>query len=628
MLISELRRVASGATAYDRDAAMRAVETLRRTPGALVAVVELVVVPSRLPRAVVQQLIRLCMVGGRVPGRVVLRVLLALRSDKLAAARSVQVALARWATAAVVWLDTTPAERLAIALLAFHKLNIGYLAPHMAAVVFATAPPLFVRPWRVQWLAELAERFPADEHMAALRLAFHVVRPHDVPDPGRWVGQRVLAPDRRMLAAWGERAGSAVPPNSDVLERNAEFDKMMRWRQHHTGSAVDGPFGAREVAAALTAGSAAPNMAAIAAVLGDAPPASYVWLHYALASTPRDREAFAAWAVLAVSTAASAADFRKVAGRVLQALAASGGAVDVAAFRTVQPPAGAERWWWGAVAAVAGWWAPGAVDTWLQHLDGERDAYRRFASVLQWLTVLAQWVGRDSECVGRILVQLHDHSLRWLSPGCERRCGEYLVPLAVFSFVERHADQLPSTAVVPPAPLVYLMLVLAHPAVVNGVCGLLAAAKQHTQRDVPQRVLFNLYIMDACNLLWRNRAYEQVAGSAARGLMLPPVVVEQVARSVDQHRVEFRRTGDPSHHPAFAGMVAREVRQMEGDGPHHVGPLTPESVADMGVWIGGLEDVRARVLRRMGEHGMEGLARLLFSSLRSLLNRASGEGLA
>jgi centromere protein I len=142
---------------------------------------------------------------------------------------------------------------------------------------------------------------------------------------------------------------------------------------------------------------------------------------------------------------------------------------------------------------------------------------------------------------------------------------------------------------------------------------------------------FNGYVMDACNLFWRGRAFN-TADKNALGCLLPAEVFDGLERYTGSIRVEPRYTlaslFSLSFHPALAALSIEVLRNVEDreiaarseDGEdaiteRHAGPVTQRSLTllarDGGVELSWAE-YRLQVLNfcaRLGAGGLNDLIR-------------------
>ncbi|KAG6041253.1 hypothetical protein E4U41_005294 [Claviceps citrina] len=218
----------------------------------------------------------------------------------------------------------------------------------------------------------------------------------------------------------------------------------------------------------------------------------------------------------------------------------------------------------------------------------------------------------------------------------------------------------------PPSPLVYTFLFSNSLATVSRMCYILAVCKRGIETamatrpradpssaDGPHRVdshtydrsfvdLFNGYLMDMCNCLWRNRAFNDT-DTNARACTLSAATVRALAGyvlSVDR-ALALNSCFSLSHSPVLCYQSIERVRDLEDDAMRHDasirvrhgGPVTQSSLvrlANAGGMRLGWQDYRIEVLRNLADSGFPGVAELLKNAMtvlkRSMDGRLSIQG--
>ncbi|KID94198.1 Mis6 domain protein, partial [Metarhizium majus ARSEF 297] len=216
----------------------------------------------------------------------------------------------------------------------------------------------------------------------------------------------------------------------------------------------------------------------------------------------------------------------------------------------------------------------------------------------------------------------------------------------------------------PPSPLVYTFLFNNSLATVSRICFILACYKRGIETAVATRPrapatdaapridshtydrpfvnLFNGYIMDVCNLFWRNRGFNDT-DTNARACTLSPATVSALAAyavSVDR-ALPLTSFFSLSHSPVLCYQSIERVRDLEDDAMEHDGeirvrhggPVTQSTLTRLAN-AGGMklswQDYRIEVLKNLADNGFPGIAELLKNAMtvlkRSIDGRLSIQG--
>lgn len=195
---------------------------------------------------------------------------------------------------------------------------------------------------------------------------------------------------------------------------------------------------------------------------------------------------------------------------------------------------------------------------------------------------------------------------------------------------------------IPPPMLVYTLYFGPSLAVVSRLCGIVAiykraweaamlttspAARPLTRRERGQVAVFNGFLMDLCNCLWRGRAFS-TTDTNAQGCRIP----ESVKPALESHL----RAADPelslatvfglSHSPLLCLQSISYVRELEDAdaavGSRHAGPVTQTSLAAL-AYRGGLRlswpEYRVGVLGYLESRGFSGISELMYSTMKNLM---------
>ena len=153
--------------------------------------------------------------------------------------------------------------------------------------------------------------------------------------------------------------------------------------------------------------------------------------------------------------------------------------------------------------------------------------------------------------------------------------------------------------------------------------------------------LFNGFLMDLCNLLWRSRAFNTTDINAL-GCLVPETILSPL-------RIYLESVSPPqplpalfslSLHPALAALSIAAFRDLEDQyitggqsemdiddevRTRHAGPVSLRSLASLGANGGiklGWTDYRLEVLKWLGERGVDGVRELMFCTMKLLMTKS------
>ncbi|KAK4226522.1 centromere protein I [Podospora fimiseda] len=196
---------------------------------------------------------------------------------------------------------------------------------------------------------------------------------------------------------------------------------------------------------------------------------------------------------------------------------------------------------------------------------------------------------------------------------------------------------------VPPPLLVYLLHFSPSLAVLSRLCGILAIYKRAwelvmskslprnrslTKREREQINVFNGFLMDICNCLWRGRAFA-TSDLNAQGCRIPqavPRALEKYVKAVDSD-LDLGSIFTISYSPLLCLQAISFVREAEDNAADHLltrhaGPVTQGSLQQLGL-RGGLKmnwaEYRSGVLRYLEEKGMPGVPHLMYNTMKNLM---------
>jgi centromere protein I len=214
-----------------------------------------------------------------------------------------------------------------------------------------------------------------------------------------------------------------------------------------------------------------------------------------------------------------------------------------------------------------------------------------------------------------------------------------------------HPDILPHLRIaIPPRNLVYILQFGHCLAAFSRLCDIVATYKRSLETFVanstsirplshPEGVqvkMFNGFLMDICNSIWRGRAFNR-SDVNALGCNIPPVVVTalQAYLAAIETDAPLDSAFDFSHSPVICLQALSFVRDLEDteladvDGDlrvRHGGPVTPMSLT---TWQnrGGLvltwQEYRQGLLRHLEGQHFGGIAKLMFNTMKVLMQAKS-----
>ncbi|CUS11905.1 unnamed protein product [Tuber aestivum] len=208
--------------------------------------------------------------------------------------------------------------------------------------------------------------------------------------------------------------------------------------------------------------------------------------------------------------------------------------------------------------------------------------------------------------------------------------------------------------VLPPDQVVYYFVFSGDVMTLSRICGILSRYKRGFELSLRQAQSghsngageyprdyvnhFNGFLMDICNLVWRNRAFK-CGGSDSKqdqnalGCTLANNVVLSLQRAVDEREESLLTLFSLSHSAVLAQFSAECFRMLENSNDsemrrtRHAGPVTQKSLQLLAT-NGGLKitysDFRVAVLRALGKKGLGGIWDFMHSTMISLIQLTSG----
>ena len=197
--------------------------------------------------------------------------------------------------------------------------------------------------------------------------------------------------------------------------------------------------------------------------------------------------------------------------------------------------------------------------------------------------------------------------------------------------------------VIPSSTTVYILHFSQSAAVVSRLAHILAMYKKtlesmmksnkHLKATERDRVnVFNGFLMDICNCVWRGRAFLNTDPNAL-GCSIPQAIVPGLSNyisSIDKD-VPLTSSFNLSHSPTTCLLAASFFREQEeaamevaeDDIPRHAGPVTQDSLHQLSKQ-GGMQMAwqayRLGVLKCLEEKNLEGVPELMYGTLKNLRN--------
>ena len=132
-------------------------------------------------------------------------------------------------------------------------------------------------------------------------------------------------------------------------------------------------------------------------------------------------------------------------------------------------------------------------------------------------------------------------------------------------------------------------------------------------------------MLDFCNLLWRDRLFNN-SKSNTKGLLVPKDFIQKIQTAGDIHWFNL-----VSHNTAFAREVSTLIKGLMGENKKPLDirePITPKVFDKLFKYQGAstphfesFDDLRVQILERLEGLGYDQVAKLLWTSLKSLATR-------
>ncbi|KAI9741907.1 MAG: hypothetical protein M1834_000296 [Cirrosporium novae-zelandiae] len=179
---------------------------------------------------------------------------------------------------------------------------------------------------------------------------------------------------------------------------------------------------------------------------------------------------------------------------------------------------------------------------------------------------------------------------------------------------------------IPPASLVYTLFFASSLSTLSRVCTMLATYKRPLEyaqihggtfsysNDFIKE--FNGYVMDICNCIWRNRAFNTTDTNAV-GCLLPPAVVSSLTTYASSRDYNISSLFSISFHPALFNISNEAFHDVEDEADRnnelqifHTGPVTAKSLErlqDHGGLSISWAEYRLEILGWLEKRGVKGV---------------------
>jgi centromere protein I len=226
----------------------------------------------------------------------------------------------------------------------------------------------------------------------------------------------------------------------------------------------------------------------------------------------------------------------------------------------------------------------------------------------------------------------------------------------ILSFWETVADSFLNTnlfllfrIVVPSDYLVYQICFSGSLMCLSRMCGILAKYKRafeqamnavsgKSEGSYPRDYVnhFNGFLMDICNFLWRNRAFNKDDLNAL-GCHMPNTLLPDLRAAAEERDQTLPTLYSLSHSTVFAALSIQAFRRLEDQAVEagqdislrHAGPVTQRSLTLLGN-EGGLKitwaNYRLAVLQHLEDLGVGGVSDLMYNTMKHLMSAREAGG--
>lgn len=265
-----------------------------------------------------------------------------------------------------------------------------------------------------------------------------------------------------------------------------------------------------------------------------------------------------------------------------------------------------------------------------------------YASYIDSLSYLIKnWCSNISDIFIQDLLTCLDFLIKSLSIQLKKINYNRLLLIPMTKLIRSIQDipikYLSITHVVLPKSLIYPLLFISDSISFSEICAHLNFAKQvlkiaESNDEVTQLTdLHNSYVVDICNLSWRNKAFDTSKNNTAFNLPYEFINSLQNNLSIFDKNSSFKSIFNIHSSPCFAGYSSNFLKTIENNNKNinikHDGPLTQQSVQSLkddpeSIWLDeSYEELRIHILKELESLGYTGISELLFTHLKSLVNR-------
>ncbi|KAI9718886.1 MAG: hypothetical protein M1812_003770 [Candelaria pacifica] len=214
------------------------------------------------------------------------------------------------------------------------------------------------------------------------------------------------------------------------------------------------------------------------------------------------------------------------------------------------------------------------------------------------------------------------------------------------AFAITYSSSNPNIRITTPTPqIIYLLTFTNSVSILSRLCSVLtvykrafesamnAATSLPTERGYPREHVnhFNGFLMDICNCLWRNRAFNREDANAL-GCLIPTTVLPSLRTYADGLGHTLPTMFSLSHSTTLCALSIACFRDLEDAAyaadpesivTRHAGPVTQRSLTVLAN-EGGLRiswaNYRLEVLKWLDERGVGGIGELMFNTMKHLMN--------
>lgn len=214
------------------------------------------------------------------------------------------------------------------------------------------------------------------------------------------------------------------------------------------------------------------------------------------------------------------------------------------------------------------------------------------------------------------------------------------------AFAMTHSSSNPNIRIITPtSQTIYLLTFTNSVSILSRLCSVLTAYKRafessmnaatpfSADRGYPREYVnhFNGFLMDICNCLWRNRAFNHEDANAL-GCSIPTTVLPSLRTYADSLGHTLPTLFSLSYNSALCALSIACFRDLEDAAyaadpdsieTRHAGPVTQRSLsvlADEGGLRISWANYRLEVLKWLEERGVGGIGELMFNTMKHLMS--------